>query len=101
MNAVPRDSRKKRMQVMKASPVARKNCPRCRDGEEVFYYFSGEYLYDVDKARSLLKSGREVVEVEDDSVRESLDGADIDEGHLDHVDPTIPGIIAHIERLED
>jgi glutamate-1-semialdehyde 2,1-aminomutase len=79
-----------------------KPCPRCRRGQKRFWYLGGLYLYDVDRARQVVADGREPVEVEDESTRESVDGSELDEVHVDHVDPSIPGIIAHVEhRKED
>jgi len=78
--------------------VEKTHCHRCRgkSGKETFFYMSGKYKYDVDRAREIVSDGREPVEVEEDSVRASVAECDLDEFHLPHVDPTIPGIIAHI-----
>jgi glutamate-1-semialdehyde 2,1-aminomutase len=81
---------------MNSNTVARDNCPRCRGGPETFYYLGGQYLYDVDRARELVQDGRETVEVDEDTLRESIEESELDECHLDHVDPQVPGIIAHI-----
>lgn len=79
-----------------AAPAA---CPHCRSGPEYFRYFR-VYEFDVDLARELTADGREPVEVEDESVRLSMDGCRIHPQHLDHVDPGFPGIIAHVEYRE-
>jgi glutamate-1-semialdehyde 2,1-aminomutase len=71
-------------------------CPRCRDGKETFQYLHESYLFDVDRAREIANDGREPLEIDPESVRESLEGASMDACHFDHVDPTIPGIIASI-----
>ncbi|MFO0865970.1 MAG: aminotransferase class III-fold pyridoxal phosphate-dependent enzyme [Gemmataceae bacterium] len=71
-------------------------CPRCRDGKETFQYLHESYLFDVDRAREIANDGREPLEIDTESVRESLEGASMDSCHFDHVDPTIPGIIASI-----
>ena len=71
-------------------------CPHCRSGSETFSYLGGAYLFDVDAARELVADGREPVEVEDDSVRLSMDGLRLVSEHIDHVDPAFPGIIAHV-----
>ncbi|MBX7102853.1 MAG: hypothetical protein K1X57_02150 [Gemmataceae bacterium] len=77
-------------------------CPRCRDGRESYrYYFRGRFEFDVDRARVFTSDGRETVEVDDESVRTSLDRSEYDECHVDHVDPTIPGIIAHVWCTDD
>jgi len=54
------------------------------------------YEFDVDRARALAGDGREPVEVDDESVRESIDNSEMDECHIPHVDPSIPGVIAHV-----
>lgn len=77
-------------------------CPRCKSGREVFRYWWNLYEFDVDKARALTSDGREPVEVEEDSVRESVEECTIDPLHVGHVDPTIPGLIAHFwHQYED
>jgi hypothetical protein len=55
------------------------------------------YEYDVDQARALVRDGREPVEVEVESVRHSVASSTIDDFHVPHVDPTIPGVIAHVQ----
>src|SRR4051812_29913191 len=83
--------------IMQSQSVSREACPRCKSrGSETFYYMGGKYLFDVDKAAVICRDGREPVEVEDDSIREAIEDGTIDDFHLDHVDPTIPGIIAQI-----
>src|SRR5690242_1715471 len=74
--------------------VERKHCQRCRgkSGKETFFYMHGQYKYDIDRARELVQDGREPVEVEEDSVQASVDECDLDDFHLAHVDPSIPGI---------
>src|SRR5262249_37816908 len=76
--------------------VASGQCPRCQSGREVFHYLDNIFQYDIDRARALVADGREAVEVEDESVRASVDECTIDDDHVGHVDPTIPGIIAHV-----
>lgn len=71
-------------------------CPHCRSGSETFSYLGGAYLFDVDAARELVAAGHEPVEVEEESVRLSMDGLRLVPEHLDHVDPRFPGIIAHV-----
>jgi hypothetical protein len=75
-------------------------CPRCRRGKESFWYL-GLYEYDVDHALALVGDGREAVEVDEESVRQSVADSVIDEGHLPHVDPVIPGVIAHVQYQTD
>lgn len=71
-------------------------CQRCRGGRETYLYLDRTYEFDVDRARKLVEDGREPVEVEDDSVRASVEHSDIDDDHVLHVNPAYPGIIAHI-----
>ncbi len=72
------------------------DCPHCRSGAETFSYLGGAYLFDVDAARDLVGDGREPVEVDDASVRLSMDGLKLVSEHVDHVNPAFPGIIAHV-----
>lgn len=72
------------------------DCPHCRSGAETFSYLGGAYLFDVDAAREFVATGREPVEVDDESVRLSMDGLRLVPEHVDHVDPAFPGIIAHV-----
>ncbi len=75
--------------------AANKPCPHCRSGPETFHYY-GVYEYDVDRARQLVADGREPVEIDEDSVRDSMIGCRIHDEHLEHVDMKYPGIIAHV-----
>jgi glutamate-1-semialdehyde 2,1-aminomutase len=59
-------------------------------------YMDRAYEFDVDRARELVGDGREPVELEDESVRDSVSHSDIDEEHVEHVNTTYPGIIAHL-----
>jgi len=79
-----------------AAPPA--ECQRCTQrGREYFvYHLEGRYDFDVDRARVFTSDGREAVELEEESTRLSLEGCTMDEAHIDHVDPTIPGLIAHV-----
>lgn len=76
--------------------MAKKNCKNCRGGPETFWYMRRRYVYDVDMARRFTSDGRETVELEPDDVRSSVEESDINEEHIDHVDPTFPGIVAHV-----
>ena len=72
-------------------------CPRCRTrGRETFHYSHGRFKFDVERAWKLIDDHREILELDRESIEWSLRGAAIDDGHLDHVDPSIPGLIAHI-----
>src|SRR5207237_659990 len=75
-------------------------CPRCGcHGREVYHYLDAAYVFDVDRARALVGDGREPVELEEDSVRASVSHSLIHDGHIDHVNPSIPGIIAYLSYL--
>ncbi len=73
------------------------SCPRCW-GEEKHEYFWYLHLYDfdVEVARRFVADGREPVEVEEDSVRHSVENSVLYESHVGHVDASFPGIIAHV-----
>lgn len=76
-------------------------CPRCQGGRETFRYLRNQYEFDVDRARALAADGRAPVEVEPDSVRASVEDCDIDDEHVGHVDPTLPGLIACVWYTTD
>jgi hypothetical protein len=65
------------------------------------YWYMGLYEFDVDLAREIVQDGRESVEVDDESVRTSVAGSQINKSHLAKVDPTVPGIIAHVSYHRD
>ncbi len=65
-------------------------------GPETFWYMAHKYLFDVDHALRLVADGREVVELDDESIRFSVDTSEINWEHVPHVNPELPGIIAHI-----
>jgi hypothetical protein len=81
---------------MTAAPVKSPTCDRCRGGREWYTYLWGLYEFDVDRARQLTSDGREPVELEEASARQSLADCKMDEEHIDHVDASLPGIIAHV-----
>jgi hypothetical protein len=78
------------------TPAHQDDCPRCKHREGEYYWYLGLYEFDVDRARALVADGREPVEVDEESVRVSVKESEIHPQHVDHVDPTIPGIIAHV-----
>jgi hypothetical protein len=83
--------------MSKAESNAAVDCRRCREeGHEYYRYLGDWYEFDVDKAKEMVRDGREPVEVEPESVLASVEGSHIDECHVDHVDPSIPGLIAHV-----
>ena len=81
----------------------RRTPPCCvKDGSEVYRYLSRNFVFDVDRANELVRDGREPVEVDEESVRYSVDRSEICVAHIAHVDPTRPGIIAHVQvRTEE
>lgn len=77
-------------------PPATQACPRCKRGRETYVYMNERFEFDVDRAREIVQDGREALEIEEESVRESVEASEIHEMHIAHVDPSIPGIIAHL-----
>ncbi len=76
-----------------------KGCSRCeRDSNngEAFRCYSNTFKFNVDIARKFVEDGREKVLLDSDDVEYSIDRAEINEGHVPHVDPSIPGIITHV-----
>lgn len=72
-------------------------CSRCTRGEgEEFRCFRGRYKLDVDLAREFVADGRETWELDSDDLWYSINHCEVNEGHIAHVDPSIPGIVAHI-----
>lgn len=65
-------------------------------GPETFWYMAHKYLFDVDHAMRLVADGREIVELDDESIHFSVDTSEINWDHVPHVNPERPGIIAHI-----
>ncbi len=88
-------SNQKVTDMSKTSPKGA--CRICNSkGPETFRYMQTAYLFDVDKARAICGDGREPVELDEEDVRHSLNDCRIHQQHVKHVDPSIPGIIAHI-----
>jgi hypothetical protein len=81
------------MASLKAPP--NESCPRCWEGHEYFWYLH-LYEFDVELARKFVDDDREPVEVDEESVRLSVEESVLYECHVNHVDPTIPGIITHV-----
>lgn len=80
------------------SEKSKKDCSRCnRRKGEAFWCLRKRYVFDVDMARELIQHGdHEIMELEPDDVVYSVDRCEVNEGHVAHVDPSIPGIVAHI-----
>ncbi len=71
------------------------DCPQCGTGPETYTMLRGMYKFDVDLARSIVSDGREPLALDIEDVKYALEWSVIHEPHLDHVDLTYPGIIAH------
>ncbi len=68
---------------------------------ETFWYLHEMFIFDVDHANRLVLDGREPVELEEASIRMSLDErAEINRKHVATVDCSRPGIIAHVEYAD-
>lgn len=78
-----------------------KCCRRKSRGGEVYRYFGRNFIFDVERANELVRDGRQPVEVDEQSVRESVECSRICQAHVAHVDPSRPGIIAHVKCLAD
>lgn len=85
------------------SKKSNKDCSRCNRGKgEAFWCLKNRYIFDVDMAREFANDGNhEVMELEPEDVVYSVDRCEVNEGHLAHVDPSIPGIVAHIFYPDD
>lgn len=79
----------------KKTASKKKKCPQCQEGPEYYRMFYDQYKFDVDLARELTSDGREAFLLEKDDVEHAVAWAHIHEPHLDHVDLTYPGIVAH------
>lgn len=80
------------------SDESKKDCSRCNRGKgEAFWCLRNRYVFDVDMAREFVRDGNhDVMELEPEDVVYSVGRCEVNEGHLAHVDPSIPGIVAHI-----
>lgn len=81
-------------------------CSRCRRTErnrgETFWCYNKTFIFDVDEARKLVaQPGRELFELDEDDVAASIDRCEINEQHVAHVNPDIPGIVAHVYFRDD
>jgi len=76
---------------------SKETCHRCEHPfKHEYYWYLGLYDFDVTRARAMVADGREPVEVDEESVRASLEKCSMCWPHVDHVDPRYPGIIAHV-----
>jgi len=75
------------------------NCPKCRqwvDGPEVYsvtrFTDNAILVWDIELARHICSDGRMPVEISPEWLDELLRVNEVTLRHLDHVDPTVPGI---------
>ncbi len=74
--------------------------PKCcsgERGEEVFRFLGGQLVFDVARAKRLVADGRAAEEVEGEVVEYAVRNSVLIAGHLGHVDPARPGIMAHFQ----
>ncbi len=74
--------------------------PKCCNGErgeEVFRFLGGQLVFDVARAKQLVADGRAAEEVEGEVVEYAVRNSVLIAGHLAHVDPARPGIMAHFQ----
>ena len=64
--------------------------------EEIYYYLHWNYVFNVQLANQLVRDGRAPVEVDEASLRVVVESTDLTAEHIAQVDPTLPGIIAHV-----
>jgi len=86
-----------------AKRITRSRCSICRkqDGKETFWYMRRRFIFDVDLARKIVSDGRSPVELDPDDVRFAVQHCHVNQNHVPHVDPTIPGIISHVFYPQD
>ncbi|MEQ8210784.1 MAG: hypothetical protein RH917_13235 [Lacipirellulaceae bacterium] len=97
--AVPMSKAKK--SALKSSKSKKKQkvpecCRRKKNRDATYKYWGKNFIFDVELAMEMVQDGREPVEVEEESVRLSVENSRIDRDHVSHVDPTKPGIISHV-----
>lgn len=84
------------VEVAEELETTTEKCRHCKPGAETFSYLKRSYKFDVTLARELVLDGREPVEVDNESVRQSVEETRIYPEHLPHVDTQYPGIISHV-----
>ena len=91
------------MPIVRSKKKRRKHndCSRCTRQGEAFRCFHRRYKFDVDLAREIVADGRPWMELDPDDIRYSVDRCEINEGHLAHVNPEYPGIVAHLFFPDD
>jgi hypothetical protein len=74
-------------------------CLRCRvrdEGDREFFdWLCGHYRFDITRAKELA-GDRPPVRLDRRLTREQLEGAQVDVGHLAHVDPAEPGVVGTV-----
>lgn len=87
---MPRKTRSKR--------PSKNPCKKCRPRTrgEAFYYMRERYVFDVDLAREIVADGRAPMEIDERGVSVCVDTCEVDWDHVPHVNPAIPGIVAHV-----
>ena len=84
-----------KVKQIKAKPS--QSCAKCKSkGRETFWYMRHRYLFDVDLARKIVSSGHQPMRLNLRDLRLEVESSELDEQHVAHVDPKIPGIISHI-----
>ena len=76
-----------------------KGCSRCsriKKHGEAFRCYKNTFKFNVTTARQIVSDGREKFLLDVDDVEYSIDRAEINEKHVDHVDVSIPGIVCHV-----
>jgi hypothetical protein len=76
------------------TPLTNPSCSCGHRGREKYSYLHGLYVYDVDRAKEIVRDGRAAVPIAEESVRQCVEEAHLNDVHLGHVEPTMPGIIA-------
>ena len=85
------------MTVKQTKAIGTQSCAKCQSkGRETFWYMRHRYLFDIDLARRIVSSGHQRVQLYPRDLRLEVKSSELDEAHVPHVDPTIPGIISHI-----
>lgn len=85
----------------RSSRNTRDACSRCARRTEAFYCYKKNFVFDVDLARSFVSDGRQPIELDPVDVEWAISRCQINESHVPHVDPAIPGIVAHMFFLDE
>ncbi len=76
-------------------------CRKKLKGNEVYRYMHSNFVFDVELANKIILDGRQPVELDDESTRVSVRMSRIRQHHIPHVDPSRPGIIAHVQVVTE